>query len=162
MAKIKIIGLGNLLMGDDGLGIRVIEILERNYQFPKNVEIVEGGTGGLYLLPVLRDAEKVIFVDAVNFSDAPGTVHVFKKEDLFSAGCEKISMHEIGLSDLLSLAGLSGNLPEEIFLVGMVPKKIEFSTSLSKEVERNLPVLMEKIFQILNTWGIQASFKKVP
>lgn len=157
--KILILGLGNLLLRDEGLGVRLLQELEREFLFPEEVLLHDGGTGAFFLLPYLSEAERVIIIDAVKAGSAPGTIFFEPLSALPRDTLEKISLHEISLPDLLRILEFSGKKFEEVFLAGIEPKSLEVGLELSEEVKRAMPELKEKILSLLRKWGI--SFQKV-
>ncbi len=147
------LGIGNLLMADDGLGVHAVQKL-KDFQFPENVEIVDGGTRGLDLLPFLEDKTHIIFIDAINLNKKPGELIILKGDELKSYLNIKFTPHEIGISDLLFSAGLMGILPEEIVLIGLQPYKIEPEIELSDVIKEKLNLLIDEILKILQSWDI--------
>ncbi len=146
--KILILGLGNLLLSDEGLGVEVIKALQNYPQLPKEVKILDGGTGGLALLPELMDLDVLLVVDAISLGNEPGTIYTFEKDFLFREKLlEKISTHEISFLDILALLQLKGQWPKEIYLFGIEPKKLEVGIDLSEEVKRSIPKLCELIIK---------------
>ncbi|MGC9016849.1 MAG: HyaD/HybD family hydrogenase maturation endopeptidase [Caldimicrobium sp.] len=153
--KILIVGLGNILLSDEGLGVKVIKELEEEIVFPKEVEILDGGTGAFFLIPHFEKADLLIIVDAIKTGEKPGSVIIESLENLSKATLEKISLHEIGLTDLLKILELKGKTFEKIIIAGIEPKTFEVGTELSKEVKKNFPLLKKKILEILRDWGIK-------
>ena len=134
-APIRILGIGNVLMGDDGLGPFAVEVLRSRYEFPDHVELEDGGTPGLDFLPYLSDARCVIVVDTVS-SDAPaGTVKIYRDREIIgSAPPPRLSPHQPGLREALMATVLTDRTPEELVLVGVVPETVEQGTRLSAPV----------------------------
>ncbi len=159
MAKVLILGLGNILLRDEGLGVKLLQEMEKEFLFPEEVILHDGGTGAFFLLPYLFSAEKVIIIDAVKSGNPPGTILFEPLSALPRDTLEKISLHEIGLPDLLRILEFAGKNFEEIFLAGIEPKNLEVGLELSEEVKRAIPELKEKILSLLKEWGI--SFQRV-
>lgn len=136
--KIKIIGIGNPLMGDDGAGVAAIERL-RQHHLPEGVELIDAGTGGLALLYLMEGVDKVIFLDAVEMGQAPGTVRRFPAEELATAGegGSGLSLHATGLLEVLALARQMGPNPE-VVLMGIQPESVAWGLGLSQTVSRAL------------------------
>ena len=153
--KILIVGLGNVLLSDEGLGVKVVKDLEKEINFPEEVEILDGGTGAFFLLPHLEKADYLIIVDAIKAGHKPGTLLIEKLENLPQDTLEKISLHEISFPDLLRILELKGKKFEKIILAGLEPKTLDVGTELSQEVKEGLPLLKEKILSILREWGIK-------
>lgn len=149
--SIAIVGIGNVLLKDEGVGIRVIEELARR-SLPGNVELINFETQALNLLDVLSSYEKVILVDAVKWGGRPGEVYRIKADELLeNADLKNIkdvfSMHNIGLAEVIKLGKELGLLPKELVLVGIEAKEVDFSLELSKEVSQAVP---EAVNLVLN------------
>ena len=144
---ILILGIGNVLMGDEGIGVRAINYLEK-HTFPSNVRLLDGGTGGFHLLEYLQEYKKIIMIDATMSGGEPGTLNVIKPK--FSTDFPKaLSAHDIGLKDLVESAALLGSLPE-IHLITITIAKIQPMTmDLSPEINATLPLIHKKVNEIL-------------
>ena len=119
-----VIGLGNPLMGDDGFGLAVLAELRERWRMPDDVELVDGGTWGIRLLPLLDQADRVLFLDAVDRGAEPGTPFVLQGDELPRALCLKLSPHQIDLREVLALAALRGSLaPAGQLIIGVDLKK---------------------------------------
>jgi hydrogenase maturation protease len=147
-----VIGLGNPLMADDGVGLAMLERL-RTYEFDPPVELVDGGTWGLNLLPVIEDAGRVLLLDAINVGAAPATVIVLKRDQLPRYLATKVSPHQVDLSDVLALAELRGTLPEHTVAVGVQPERVEMETGLTAGVERQMSRAIGSALARLHEWG---------
>ncbi|MDD3653460.1 MAG: hydrogenase maturation protease [Desulfotomaculaceae bacterium] len=150
--KTVIIGVGNLLLGDDGVGIHAINLLqEEKAALGAAVEIIDGGTAGLDLLFWLEDTGAAIIIDCMDAGSAPGTIFRLPAEELFSASTGYItSLHEISLQEVLYTAKKLGKLPPAV-VYGIQPGKIDFGEQLSPAVKAVLPRLVELIKQELRS-----------
>ena len=155
--RVLVLGIGNLVMSDDGVGVKVVQQLQREYCFGENVEIMDGGTLGLDLLPMLEGIDHLIVVDAVETGRKPGTCVRLAGEELPLALETKVSAHQMGLKDLLSVARLLGHSPGEMVLVGVQPGSIEMDTELTPEVAAVLQVLADNVLEELNKVGVSYS-----
>ncbi len=153
MKNILIVGIGNLLMGDDGLGIHAIREL-RKFKFPEYVKILDGATNAIDLLHFLEDKTHVIFIDAINLDKKPGEFILLEKEDLRNYLNFKVGPHEIGIHDLLLTAELLDIIPENIVVVGLQPERIAPSTELSTTLNNKLNLLINSILKILAKWNV--------
>jgi len=160
-AKISLIGLGNILMGDEGVGVHAVEALKRKYEFPEGVSLLDGGTLGLDLLHLIEGMDRVLFVDAVDLKRNPGTIAVIEDEDLPSFLGPKLSLHHVGLSDLLFASSFMGTRPAEISLVGMQPETMEIGLELSKTVTDRFEKLLQVVVEKLREWGLEIKEKTV-
>lgn len=147
-----VIGLGNPLMGDDGLGIAVAQRLA-DWGLPDDVQVVDGGTWGLNLLPVIEDAERVILVDAIDVGEAPGTLIRLPRERLPKYLATKISPHEVDLRDVLALAELRRTLPEDTTAVGLQPHTVAPGDQLSPLIQERLDGLVTAVVEELHARG---------
>jgi hydrogenase maturation protease len=141
-----VLGLGNVLLGDDGAGPAVIARLRETRAVPGGVRVMDGGTLGLSLLPYLEDARRVILVDAVA-TDAPaGTLVRLEGADVGPAVATRLSPHQVGVADLLEGARWHDREPQQLVLLGVVPESIELGVGLSEAVRRALPQLTELVY----------------
>ncbi len=157
-----VIGLGNPLMGDDGLGLAALERLRDEWDVPPEVELVDGGTWGLSLLPVIEDAARVLLIDAIDTGAQPGTAVVIPRTRLPRYLATKISPHQVDLHDVLALAELRGTLPEETTAVGLQPAHVELSNELSDVLRCRLDELVETVVRLLAAWGHRCIPKAAP
>ena len=158
--NIAVFGIGNILLSDDGAGVHAINKLKNEYEFPLSVELIDGGTKGLDLLPLLEGRDKVLFVDAANFKKEPGTVDTVIGDKIPAFLSQKLSVHQIGLPDMLFAARLMGITPQEMCLIGIQPKSMETGTELSEAVSIKMKDLVEKVLQKLKEWGIEVRPRK--
>jgi len=159
--KISLIGLGNLLLGDEGVGVHAVEALKRKYDFPEELRLLDGGTLGLDLLHLIEGMDRVLFVDAVDLKKKPGTIAVIEGEDLPSLLEPKLSLHHVGLSDLLFASGFLGTRPAEIVLIGIQPETMEIGLELSKTIKERFDKLLETVLEKLREWGLEIKEKAI-
>jgi len=159
--RVLVLGIGNLVMSDDGVGVKVVQRLQRQYSFAENVEIMDGGTLGLDLLPKLEGIDHLIVVDAVETGRKPGTCVRLAGEELPIALETKVSAHQMGLKDLLSVARLLGHSPGEMVLIGVQPGSIEMDTELTPEVAAVLQVLIDNVLKELIKIGVTCTRSEV-
>lgn len=152
--SVLVLGIGNLVMSDDGVGILVAQHLQLGYRFPDNVEIVDGGTLGLDLLPKLENISNLIMIDAVETGQKAGTCVRLCGRELPIALETKLSPHQMGLKDLLAVSELMGHLPKEMVLIGVQPGSIEMEIGLTVEVEAKLDTLISNVLTELANWGV--------
>ena len=144
-AKVVVIGVGNPLLGDEGLGIAAVERLKKR-PLPRTVEVVDAGTDSLDALLDAKDAERVIIVDAVDAAREPGTLIRLSADDLFRSESEPLlSLHQLSLKESLCLAELTGFDRRKLLVIGMQPEKVEPSMSLSDAVEERMDSLICEI-----------------
>jgi len=146
--KTIVIGVGSVLRGDDGIGIRVVDALEKE-TLPEGVNIQSGDISGLDLLKYFPDYDRVIIVDAADMKEKPGTIKVFKSTEIKNSNFSQIhSTHGMALLETLTLAEKL-DINREIYIVGIQPENIEFNLSITKEIEQQIPILIDKIKTLL-------------
>jgi len=154
--KIAVLGVGNLLLKDEGVGIHVVNALQKGDRLPSNVQLIDGGTATLDILHLIEDMDKIIVIDAVKGGCEPGTIYRFTLEDMeFDnsptgtkvPACETkapaYSLHELSLSNTLAIAQLLGDSPKSVVIIGVEPKEIALGLELSPEIEEKIESIIE-------------------
>ena len=155
--NVLVLGLGNILLSDEGAGVRAVEALERRFDCSDSVDFVDGGTMGFDLLPYFEGRSHILIVDAVKTDNAPGTiVRINDPPGYFSS---KTSPHQIGLADVLGIAAMTGDLSKDITLFGIEPKQLSTGLKLSPEVAQNLNRLVDMVADELKAIGIKVQPK---
>lgn len=148
-----VIGLGSPLMADDGLGLAALEKLRQEWWCDDQVELVDGGTWGMSLLPYIEAAQRLILLDAINYGKDPGTLVRLDREELPRFLATKISPHQIDLREVLAVAEIRGTLPAETVALGLQPSRVELSESLTPEVADHITDLVLAACRQLEVWG---------
>jgi hydrogenase maturation protease len=148
MQDCVIIGIGNLLHGDDGVGVHAVKYLEG--KVPENVRLVEGGVYSLDLLAFLEGVNHAIFIDAVDVEDEPGAIYRFSPQDVMEQPKTPLSVHDLGLYDLIGAAELLNQRPEHITIIAVQVKSLEMGMDLSPEVRKALPRIHGLILEEIN------------
>ncbi|WP_303721447.1 HyaD/HybD family hydrogenase maturation endopeptidase [Malonomonas rubra] len=151
---VLVLGLGNLLMTDDALGGRMIAELEKSYRFPQEVQLLDGGTLGLDLLPYLEGVDKLLVIDALRMGAQAGELFRLEGEEVPRAFANKLSVHQMGLQDLLAVAELQGHLPEQLVVWGIQAESVEVGMELSPAVSGSVAELMLSVVRELQGWGV--------
>jgi hydrogenase maturation protease len=146
-------GVGSILMTDEGIGIRAVEEIQRRYRFPANVEVLDGGTSGIELLSYISGRDYLIIIDAIKSGNPPGTVLKVEGEDVPARFRTRISPHQLGISDLLAAATLTDEIPKQLVLFGIEPKEIVLGIGLSEEVRSSLDRLIQVVVDELKRIG---------
>lgn len=154
--RILVIGMGNVLMRDEGIGVRAVEELESRYLLPDGVRVVDGGTTGMELLEPMRNADCLIVADAVNADRPPGTLVRIANDEIRAFFQTKLSNHQLGLSDLLALLAFKGETPRHVTIIGMVPHVLENRLGLSAPAAEGLDAMVEMLVDELARVGIVA------
>jgi hydrogenase maturation protease len=158
-----VLGLGNVLMGDDAFGPSVIAALQAEYAFPPAVDVMDGGTPGLNLAPVLMDRGAVIVVDTVKGEGRPGELRYYRKPDLLRRPpAPRYGPHEPALADLLAGLDLAGCGPEEVYLVGAIPGEISGGIRLSEPLRQAIPGAVRAVVEELGRLGLRLEARARP
>jgi len=151
--QVLILGVGNLLLKDDGFGVHLVNSL-KDTVFPENIKVLEAGTVSHQLIPLLHEVDFLIVVDVVEAGDAPGSLFRFSPEDMKFASEQKVSLHQISLIDVLHMAELTGRKPQTV-IIGVQPKDVaSWSLELSDELSAVIPKVKELIFKELKNIGV--------
>lgn len=153
-SRIVVLGLGNMLMADDGVGLSALARLDEEWFVPRSVSLVDGGTWGMNLLPVIEGADRLLIFDAIDSDEPPGTVVRLERQDIPRFLGQKLSPHQVDLREILALAELRGTLPGQIVALGIQPARVEMSTTLSPVVEEKLEALVRLGVETLEQWGV--------
>jgi len=142
-----VLGLGNPLCQDDGVGVMAVTRLLDRWSPGPGVKMMEGGTLGLWLLPLLESYRTVLLVDAIRAEGEPGTLVRIEGEEVARAAAHRLSVHQVGVGDLMDAAQLRGTLPPKLTLLGVVPEAVKLGLGLTTRVERALPLLMDRVLE---------------
>ena len=152
--KTVVLGVGNILMADEGIGVRVIERLQAEYDLPSEVQVVDGGTLGMDLLYYLTDARNLVIVDAVEMEGEPGQTLRLEGENVPTQLSLKMSPHQMGVPDMLFAAKFRDWYPENVVLLGVQPGVLEPSLQMSPPVLAQVELLVSQVCQELEQWGL--------
>jgi hydrogenase maturation protease len=155
VTKTLVLGLGNILLGDEGVGVRVVERLLELYEFPQEVQVLDGGTLALDLLPYVEDADRLLVIDALEMGTEPGTIARLEGDQVPAFLSIKISSHQMGLADVLAAARLRDLYPGELVLWGVQPGAMSAGLELSSPVAAQVEVLVDRVLAELSRWGIE-------
>jgi hydrogenase maturation protease len=140
-----VLGLGNVLLEDDGVGAAAVALLRERYTAPGGVQVIDGGTLGLSLLPYLQSADALILVDAVRGDAAPGSLVRLTGDEVAPAVATRLSPHQVGVADLLDGARWLERYPRRVVLLGVVPESMDLAVGLSAPARAALPALVEQV-----------------
>jgi hydrogenase maturation protease len=148
-----VIGLGNPLLGDDALGLVALERLSASYQLPEAVSLHDGGTWGMSLLPTIEDATHVLFLDAIDRKEAPGTFIRLEGAEIPATLAQMISPHQLDLREVLAVTMLRGTFPHRAVAVGVQPETLATQVALSRTVAAKVDDVVEAAIAQLRDWG---------
>lgn len=151
--RMLVLGLGNVLCGDDGLGIAAVARLCECWEIAPEVHVADGGTLGLSLLGLFDGVEDALLVDAILADAAPGSLVRLEGADVAPAARERLSVHQVGVADLLDALELLGRGPRGLSLLGLVPERIELGMERSRAVDRGLPALVTALAREIRERG---------
>ena len=160
--SLLILGLGNTLLTDDGVGPAVVTSLKESYLVPPEVQVLDGGTLGLSLLPYIEDVDAMILVDAVRHDAPPGTLVRLQGDEVAPAVATRLSPHQVGVADVLDGARWRDRYPRSVVLLGLVPESIDLAYGLSADVARALPALVEQVAEEAGTLGFRLTRIEAP
>jgi len=143
--RVVIIGVGNLLLKDEGIGIHAVKALQE-INLPEDVKIIDGGTAP-DLIAYTKAGDKLIIIDAAKAGGKPGTIYRFRPQDLAAENGNLVSAHELGVEQNLKLMTLMRNEPSEIVIIGVEPKEIGWGTELSPELQPVIPEIVEVVLK---------------
>lgn len=152
MSGTVVIGLGSPIMGDDGVGLAALARLRDEWQLD-GVELVDGGTWGLSLLPVIEDADRLVLLDAIAANAEPGALVQLARDGLPIYLSRKLSPHQVDMKDALAVAEWRGRLPTDVVAIGVQPQVVELSTELSAVVAQQMDTLVRAVVAQLERWG---------
>ncbi len=148
LSRIVVIGVGNLLQKDEGIGIHAIRALQE-IDLPSDIKLIDGGTSP-DLIAYTRAGDKMIIIDAAKAGGEPGAIYRFKPEDLVASEGALTSAHEMGVAENLNLMSLTGNAPKDVVIIGIEPAEIDWGVELSPIVQKALPRLVEVVLKEIN------------
>lgn len=155
--RILVLGVGNVLLTDEAIGVRIVEALEQRYELPEYVEVLDGGTAGMELLEVMADRDHLIIADAVvSKKRTPGTIMILRDEEVPTLFTNKISPHQLGLADVLSALRFTGEFPRKLTLVGVIPESLEPHIGMTKTIEAMVEPALQEVLAALRESGVEA------
>jgi len=151
--RIVVLGVGNILLSDEGIGVRTVEKLLQDYVLPAEVEVIDGGTSAMEMLEDLGHADHLIIVDAVRSGKPPATIVRMAGADVPVFFRTKLSPHQVGLSDVLATLVLMGEQPGSTTVIGIEPQSLELGMALTSAVAEQLPQVVQMVKDELNGLG---------
>jgi hydrogenase maturation protease len=152
--SILILGLGNILLEDEGIGVRTVEALQAGWRLPDSVVTVDGGTAGMDLLDTIAGHPHIIVVDAVRTGAEPGSIVVLEGDAVPAFFKGRVSPHQIGLSDMLAALRLQDEEPESVTVIGCVPFSMRTTLDLSPAMAARLPDMVAGVLAALARLGV--------
>lgn len=153
--KIGILGVGNILLSDEGFGVHVVDYLEKTYAFGEGVTLLDGGTAGIYMAPFLEDHDPIFVVDVMTLDGAlPGSIHSFSAQDATNSAMKlRMSPHQLGILDILAICELRGRSPEALEFYCVVPESLATGLEMSGVVASQVPRIGNLLVKRLRQLG---------
>jgi len=153
--RVVVLGLGNILLSDEGVGVHVVNAIKGQYAPSPRLELIDGGTMGLDLLPLFQTMDRILIIDAVDFGKAPGHVGIIQGNDIPSVLNIKLSVHHIGLSDVLFATRLMRGALPDVCLIGIQPKSLDIGLDMTEEIQVKLNHIIGLVMQKLTEWNVE-------
>lgn len=152
MADISVVGIGNIIMQDEGFGVRCAEYLQKITDYPDFVQIIDGGTLGMDLMPYIAGTKKLLLIDAMNIDAPVGSFHSFTGDELNAYFKDKISVHDLGVNDMLAVLKLTDNPVDEIIVMGVKPDVVSMGTELTSAIAEKIEPVAQKAKEVVDKW----------
>ena len=159
---VLVLGMGNILLEDEGLGVHALEALRQRYVLPPDVEFLDGGTSGMAMLELMGGRKHLLVLDAVQTGDPPATLVKMTDEDVPVYFGLQVTPHQLGLAEVLATLLLTDEQPDSVTVLGLVPKSLEMSLDLSDEISARLDDLVAAAANELNALGFPLQRQSVP
>lgn len=156
-AENTVLGIGNTILSDEGFGVRVVEYLEKNFTFPDNVALIDGGTLGVELTHFVTGTQRLLIIDSIDGGAEPGTTFHLRGDEIRAHFAQKISAHEIGIQDVLTMLELSGKKIPCVELIGAQPFSLEAGVELTAPMKKLVAPFAERAVEILQRWGLEVT-----
>lgn len=162
--RVLVLGIGNILWGDEGFGVRAVEAFHRRYALADHVTVLDGGTQGLYLVQFVREADDLLVFDAIDYGLAPGTLKIVRDDEVPKfTGSKKMSLHQTGFQEVLSAADLLGDYPSRLALIGCQPLDLEnWGGPLTAPVRDSIDEAVAAARELLAGWGVDCALRAEP
>ena len=152
MADISVVGIGNIIMQDEGFGVRCAEYLQKITDYPDFVQIIDGGTLGMDLMPYIAGTKKLLLIDAMNMGAHEGSFHRFTGVELNAYFKDKISVHDLGVNDMLAVLKLTDNPIEEVVVMGVKPEVVSMGLDMTEKIAEKVPEVAQKAKELVDKW----------
>lgn len=159
LPAITVLGVGNILLTDEGLGVHVVTEMNKEYTCIPPVRFLDGGTMGMEIMAYMEDTEYLLLVDAIHGDGEPGTVYEFHHEELENYFTDHVSVHEVGIQDILRIRALQEEPFRSAVVIGVEPLSLEVGLEVSPVVQAALPEVKQRIIERLKTWQVEVQKK---
>lgn len=152
MADISVVGIGNIIMQDEGFGVRCAEYLQKITDYPDFVQIIDGGTLGMDLMPYIAGTKKLLFIDAIDVEGNVGDFYQFTGDELNAYFKNKITIHDVGVNDMLAVLKLTDNPIEEVIVMGVKPEVVSMGLDMTEKIAEKVPEVAQKAKELVDKW----------
>jgi len=152
-----VLGVGNILQKDDGVGVYSSSYLKANYTFSQKVEIINGGVEGINLLNIFEENKKILILDSIDIEDSPASIYLIPHQELPSRGLNVGSAHDIGVMQCLDMLELQGKTTPEVYILGIIPHHITFEIDLSETIKSHFDEYIKVALDFLERDGIETT-----
>ena len=149
--EITVLGIGNTILSDEGFGVKVVEHLKKKYDFPENVALIDGGTLGVELQHFIVGTKKLLIIDSIDGGVEAGKIFQLRGDEILKHFTQKISAHEIGIQDILTMLEITDKKIPVVDLIGAQPYSLDAGTELTPEMKKLVPIFAEKVLEILKS-----------
>lgn len=150
--EITVLGIGNTILSDEGFGVKVVEYLQENFTFPENVALIDGGTLGVELQHFIIGTQKLLIIDSIDAGVEPGKIFHLRDNEILKHFTQKISAHEIGIQDILTMLEITNKKIPCVELIGAQPYNLDAGCELTEPMKKLLPIFADKAMSILKSW----------
>ena len=154
-AENTVLGIGNIILSDEGFGVRVVEYLRKNFTFPDTVALIDGGTLGVELTHFITGTQRLLIIDSIDGGAEPGKTFHLRGDEISKHFAQKISAHEVGIQDVLTMLELTGKKIPQVELIGAQPFSLAAGVELTEEMSKLVPLFVDKAVDILRSWGLE-------
>jgi hydrogenase maturation protease len=160
--NVLVVGLGNILLQDEGAGVRLVERLEERFEIPDELEVLDGGTSGMQLIHTIAGRDALIVCDAVRSDKPPGSVMRIAGQELPAFFRTRLSPHQLGLSDVLATLTLLEQVPPRVALIGIIPQDLDLGTELSPRIEGAMDEALALLVAEIESLGFRLCPRSAP
>lgn len=154
VSEVTVLGIGNTILSDEGFGVRVVEYLQKNFTFPENVALIDGGTLGVELEHFIIGTQKLLIIDSIDGGAPAGKTFHLQGDEILKHFTQKISAHEIGIQDILTMLEITGKKIPVVELLGAQPYSLDAGVELTAPMQKLVPIFAKKAVEILERWKV--------
>ena len=154
VSEITVLGIGNTILSDEGFGVKVVEYLKKNFTFPEKVALIDGGTLGVELEHFIIGTQKLLIIDSIDGGVEAGKIFHLRGDEILKHFTQKISAHEIGIQDILTMLEITNKKSPVVELLGVQPYSLDAGVELTEPMKKLVPIFAKKAVEILERWKV--------